>query len=65
MGNGYAGAAPMLQLRRPVPKIAPYSQQLGDFFTGCSSVLVKHGDPIYSPAWGWLIDWDKSRESQQ
>jgi hypothetical protein len=55
----------MLQLRTAVPKIAPYSQQLGDFFTVQLSVLVKDREPIYSPAWGWLIDWDKSRESQQ
>jgi hypothetical protein len=38
----------MLQPRR----IAPYSQQLGDFFTACSSVLVKPADRIYRPRLG-------------
>jgi hypothetical protein len=48
----YAGAARMLQLRRPEPKIAPYSQQLGDFFTVTMSVLVNALRRIYRPGWG-------------
>ena len=39
-GRAYAGARKMLQLRTVKAKIAPYSQQLGDFFTPRLSVLV-------------------------
>jgi hypothetical protein len=37
----------MLQPRRPARQNAPYSQQLGDFFTWVSSVLVKPLDRNY------------------
>ena len=38
----YGGTGPKLQLAtRRTRDIAPYSQQLGDFFTGLPSVLVK------------------------
>jgi len=50
--------------RGPSMNIAPYSQHLGDFFTGWSSVLVKGLEPIYSRAWGWqALPGAKSRES--
>jgi hypothetical protein len=42
----------MLQLRRSCEGIAPYSQQLGDFFTWRSSVLVKHPTHNYSARLG-------------
>ncbi len=32
--------------------IAPYSQQLGDFFTTKMSVLVKGRERNYRPKWG-------------
>ena len=46
-------------------EIAPYSQQLGDFFTGLMSVLVKTPWPIYSARLGMAdLPGAKSRESQ-
>ena len=51
--------------RRNRSKNAPYSQQLGDFFTVIVSVLVKATADIYSAALGMtdLLGF-KSRESQ-
>jgi hypothetical protein len=46
-------------------KNAPYSQQLGDFFTVLLSVLVKDRDGIYSAALGMTdLPGSNPRESQ-
>jgi hypothetical protein len=42
----------MLQPRTAGEKIAPYSQQLGDFFTWMLSVLVKNLGRIYTRSLG-------------
>jgi hypothetical protein len=42
----------MLQPRTTDQEIAPYSQQLVDFFTYVVSVLVKHRRHIYSAELG-------------
>src|SRR5437762_8775004 len=45
--------------------IAPYSQHVGDFFTGLLSVLVKGVRPIYSAGLGMAdLSGAKSRESR-
>jgi hypothetical protein len=53
------------QPRARTQNIAPYSQQLGDFFTWIVSVLVKGLEPIYSAGLG-MTDFSgaKSRENQ-
>jgi hypothetical protein len=50
--RAYAGAAAMLQPRTLAPKIAPYSQQLGDFFTPRLFVVVKRNQHNYRRGWG-------------
>jgi DnaK suppressor protein len=61
--EAYGGAAAMLQPRTAGAEIAPYSQQLGDFFTSLLSVLVKPLVPKYSPPWGRADLSGKSRKS--
>jgi hypothetical protein len=64
MVGGYAGGPAALQPRHGAPIIAPYSQQLGDFFALCLSVLVKGTADIYSAALGMTdLPGTKSRES--
>jgi hypothetical protein len=52
MDAGYGGAAALPQPPTAAAKIAPYSQQLGDFFTRILSALVKHPAHIYSARLG-------------
>jgi hypothetical protein len=62
---GYGRTGEKRQQRVCTQDIAPYSQQLGDFFTGFVSVLVKGLEPIYSAGLG-MTDFSgaKSRENQ-
>lgn len=46
----------MLQPRTGEIENAPYSQQLGDFFTGDQSVLVKRQLRNYRPRWGCRLN---------
>jgi hypothetical protein len=50
--TAYGGGSRKRNRRRFGTDIAPYSQQLGDFFTGSMSVLVKSPERIYSAGLG-------------
>src|SRR5215213_4583762 len=50
--KAYGGAAPSPQPGGASGDIAPYSQHVGDFFTGATSVLVKTLAPNYRPRLG-------------